>query len=164
MILIVIASDNMSDHLYFMRQAYNEALKAYEANETPIGCVIVYKDSIIGRACNMRNTDKNVLHHAEILAIDQACAYMGDWRLEGCRLYVTVEPCAMCAGAIIQARMSEVVFGAHNLKAGCAGSILNILCEPRFNHQARVTGGVMETECSRLMSDFFTRFRQQQHD
>ena len=149
----------MSEHLYFMRQAYNEALKAYEANETPIGCIIVFNENIIGRAYNLRNTAKNVLRHAEITAIDQACKAMGDWRLEGCRIYVTVEPCAMCAGAIIQARIDEVVYGADNPKAGCAGSILNILSESRFNHQANVIKGIMEDECSRLMSDFFKRFR-----
>ena len=150
----------MSDHILFMREAVVEAIKAYEINETPIGCVIVYNESVIARAYNMRNTAKNVLRHAEISAIDRACAVIGDWRLEGCRLYVTVEPCAMCAGAIVQARMDGVVFGAYNPKAGCAGSILNILDEPRFNHQVNVTGGVMEAECSRLMSDFFKRFRQ----
>jgi len=149
----------MFDDLYFMRQAYEEAIKAYGLNETPIGCVIVYHESIIGRAYNKRNTAKNVLYHAEISAINQACQAIGDWRLEGCRLYVTLEPCAMCAGAIIQARMDGVIFGARNPKAGCAGSLLNILSDPRFNHQARVTGGVMEEECSRLMSDFFKRFR-----
>ena len=149
----------MSDHLFFMREAYLEALKALEINETPIGCIIVYHGNIIGRAYNMRNTARNVLHHAEISAIDQACAFIGDWRLEGCSLYVTLEPCPMCAGAIIQARMDEVIFGARNPKAGCAGSILNILSEPRFNHQARVISGVMEEECARLMSDFFRRFR-----
>jgi tRNA(adenine34) deaminase len=159
MILIILAGDNMPEHLYFMRQAFNEALKAFKAEETPVGCVIVFNDNIIGRACNMRNTFKNVLRHAEITAIDQACAFIGDWRLEGCRLYVTVEPCAMCAGAIIQARIEEVIFGAINPKAGCAGSVLNILSEPRFNHQARIISGVMEDKCSRLMRDFFKRFR-----
>jgi len=149
----------MSDHLYFMLQAYNEALKAFEMNEAPVGCVVVYSENIIGRAFNMRNTAKNALCHAEISAIGQACSVMGDWRLEGCRLYVTLEPCAMCAGAIIQARVSEVIYGADNPKAGCAGSILNILSEPRFNHQAVVTRGVMEEECSRLMSSFFKQFR-----
>ena len=149
----------MSDHLYFMQQAYNEAVKAFEIGETPIGCVIVYNEKVIGRAFNMRNTSKNVLCHAEISAINQACSAMRDWRLEGCSLYVTLEPCAMCAGAIIQARIDEVVFGAYNPKGGCAGSVLDILSEPRFNHQARIVSGVMETECSRLMSDFFKRFR-----
>ena len=149
----------MSEHLFFMRQAYEEALKAFEINETPVGCVIVYDENIIARGYNRRNTAKNVLRHAELSAIDAACAVIGDWRLEGCGLYVTVEPCAMCAGAIIQARIETVVFGARNPKAGCAGSILNILEEPRFNHQARVISGVMEEECSRLMSEFFKRFR-----
>ena len=149
----------MIDHIYFMRQAYNEALKAFEANETPIGCVIIYNGNIIGRAHNRRNTAKNVLRHAEITAIDQACSVIGDWRLEGCSLYVTVEPCPMCAGAIIQARIDEVVYGTGNPKAGCAGSILNILSEPRFNHQARIISGIMEEDCARLMSDFFRLIR-----
>jgi len=142
-----------------MRQAYAEALKAFEINETPIGCIIIYNENIIGKAFNMRNTAKNVLYHAEICAISQACSAIGDWRLEGCRLYVTLEPCAMCAGAIIQARIDEVVFGARNPKAGCAGSVLNILSEPRSNHQANVVRGIMEDECSSLLSDFFRRFR-----
>ena len=159
MILLVLASDSVIDHLYFMRLAYNEALKAFKANETPIGCIVVYEDDIIGKAYNMRNSAKNVLRHAEIIAIDQACTFIGDWRLEDCRLYVTVEPCAMCAGAIIQARIGEVVYGADNPKAGCAGSVLNILAEPGFNHQARIVSGVMEEECSSLMSSFFKRFR-----
>ena len=146
-------------HEYYMHQAYIEALKAFEANETPIGCIIVYNENIVGRAHNIRNMTKNVLRHAEILAIDQACEALGDWRLEGCSLYVTLEPCAMCAGAIIQARIDEVVYGARNPKAGCAGSVMDILSEPRFNHQARVISGVMEEETSRLMSDFFGRFR-----
>ena len=149
----------MSDHLFFMKEAYNEALKAFAIDETPIGCVIVYNGVIIGRAYNMRNTAKNVLRHAEISAIDQACGVIGDWRLEGCGIYITLEPCAMCAGAIIQARIDEVIFGARNPKAGCAGSIMNILSEPKFNHQARVIGGVMEEECAKLMSGFFKRFR-----
>ena len=146
-------------HEYYMLQAYIEALKAFEANETPIGCIIVYNEKIVGRAHNMRNMTKNVLRHAEIMAIDQACEALGDWRLEGCSLYVTLEPCAMCAGAIIQARIDEVIYGARNPKAGCAGSVMDILSEPGFNHQARVLSGVMEEETSRLMSDFFGRFR-----
>jgi len=149
----------MSDHLFFMRQAYDEALKAFEINETPVGCVVVYNENVIARAYNMRNTAKNVLRHAELSAIGAACAVIGDWRLEGCALYVTIEPCAMCAGAIIQARIETVVFGARNPKAGCAGSILNILDEPLFNHRARIVSGVMEEECSRLMSEFFRKFR-----
>jgi tRNA(adenine34) deaminase len=149
------------DDTDFMRIAYDEALKAKALNEVPVGCVIEYNGAIIGKGCNRRVTDKNTLSHAEITAIGQACSAMGDWRLEGCRLFVTVEPCAMCAGAIIQARISEVVYGAENPKAGCAGSILDILREPRFNHQARVISGVMAEECAALMKEFFRQFRSQ---
>jgi len=137
-----------------------KALWASAMGEVPIGCVIVHDSKIIAKAANERATRKNVLHHAEILAIDQACQAIGDWRLENCTLYVTLEPCPMCAGAIIQARIPKVVYGAKSLKAGCAGSILNILNEPRFNHRAEVIEGVCEAECANLMSEFFTRFRQ----
>ncbi|GHV41154.1 tRNA-specific adenosine deaminase [Clostridia bacterium] len=144
----------------FMKEAIELAKQAFEADEVPIGCVIVSGEGrIIGRGQNMRNTKKNALYHAEISAINEACENLGDWRLEGCTLYVTVEPCPMCAGAIIQARIKEVVYGAKNAKAGCDCSILNILREPRFNHQAEVTSSVLETECAELMSKFFSRFR-----
>lgn len=143
----------------YMREAINEASKAIESGEVPIGCVIVYKDEIIGRGHNLRNSKKNPLCHAEISAINEAAGFMGDWRLEECTLYVTVEPCPMCAGAIVQARIPRVVFGTPNVKAGCAGSILNILNEPKFNHQVDVTCGVLREECAAPMSEFFKRFR-----
>jgi tRNA(adenine34) deaminase len=143
----------------YMREAVNEASKAIESGEVPIGCVIVYKDEIIGRGHNLRNSKKNPLCHAEISAINEAAGFMGDWRLEECTLYVTVEPCPMCAGAIVQARIPRVVFGTPNVKAGCAGSILNILNEPKFNHQVDVTCGVLREECAAPMSEFFKRFR-----
>lgn len=143
----------------YMQAALEEARKAFEANEVPIGCVIVHNDIIIARAANERNTVKNALAHAEIIAIHQACLHMGDWRLEDCTLYVTIEPCPMCAGAIIQARIPRVVYGAKNAKAGCAGSILDILNEPRFNHQTQVQDGVLENDCASLMSTFFSRMR-----
>ena len=143
----------------YMREAVNEASKAIESGEVPIGCVIVYKDEIIGRGHNLRNSKKNPLCHAEISAINEAAGFMGDWRLEECTLYVTVEPCPMCAGAIVQARIPRVVFGTPNVKAGCAGSILNILNEPKFNHQVDVTCGVLREECAAPMSKFFKRFR-----
>lgn len=143
----------------YMREAVNEASKAIESGEVPIGCVIVYKDEIIGRGHNLRNSKKNPLCHAEISAINEAAGFMGDWRLEECTLYVTVEPCPMCAGAIVQARIPRVVFGTPNVKAGCAGSILNILNEPKFNHQVDVTCGVLREECTAPMSEFFKRFR-----
>ena len=142
-----------------MAEALKEARRAYENGEVPIGCVITRGGQIIARAANERATRKNSLYHAEILAINTACEAVGDWRLEDCRIYVTIEPCPMCAGAIIQARIPTVVYGAKNPKAGSAGSILNILEEPRFNHQAQVISGVLEEECAELMREFFTRFR-----
>ena len=142
-----------------MRAALAEARKAYEQNEVPIGCVIVRGGEVIARGYNERNTSKNALHHAEITAINAACGVVGDWRLDDCTLYVTIEPCPMCAGAIVQARIPTVVFGARNAKAGCAGSILDIMREPRFNHQVEVLEGVLGEECGALMSDFFLRFR-----
>jgi len=147
------------DDYFFMQSAYTEALQAFENGETPVGCVITLGDAIIGRGANNRGNYKNALAHAELIAINQACSYVGDWRLENCRLYVTIEPCPMCAGAIIQARIPVLVYGADNPKAGCAGSILNIVNEPRFNHTCRVTAGVMREECANLMVDFFLRLR-----
>ena len=146
-------------HELYMKEALAQAQAAYDNNEVPIGCVIVREGAIIARAANERNASKHALAHAELIAIDQACRAVGDWRLEDCRLYVTIEPCPMCAGAMIQARIPVVVYGASNAKAGCAGSILNILAEPRFNHQPQVIAGVLAQECGGLMTQFFTRFR-----
>lgn len=143
----------------YMKEAIKQAKKAYALGEVPIGCVIVHEDKIIGRGYNRRNTDRNTLAHAEITAIKKASKKMGDWRLEGCTLYVTLEPCQMCAGAIIQARISRVVMGSMNPKAGCGGSILNILEMPQFNHQALVTRGVLEETCSAMLTDFFKELR-----
>ena len=148
-----------SIHEYYMREALKEAQAALDSGEVPIGCVIVYDNKIIGRGHNLRNSRKNPLCHAEISAINEAAAYIGDWRLEECTLYVTVEPCPMCAGAIVQARIPNVVFGTRNVKAGCAGSILNILNEPRFNHQVDVIEGILREECAEPMGRFFKRFR-----
>lgn len=142
-----------------MREAIKQAKKAYALGEVPIGCVIEYQGKIIGRGYNRRNTDKNTLAHAEITAIHKASKKMGDWRLEGCKLYVTLEPCQMCSGAIVQARIDEVILGSMNPKAGCAGSILNILEMPEFNHQVKVTRGILEEECSHLLTDFFKELR-----
>ena len=127
--------------------------------EVPIGCVIVHEGKIIGRGYNRRNTDKNTLAHAEITAINKASRKLGDWRLEGCTLYVTLEPCQMCAGAIVQARIDEVVMASMNPKAGCGGSILNILEMPEFNHQVKVTRGILEEECSHMLTQFFKELR-----
>ncbi len=143
----------------YMKAAIKEAKKAYKLGEVPIGCVIVYEDKIIGRGYNRRNTDKTTLAHAEITAIKKASKYIKDWRLEGCRLYVTLEPCQMCAGAIVQARIPEVVMAAESPKAGCGGSILDILNNPEFNHQVEVKRGVLKEECSQLLKDFFVELR-----
>lgn len=143
----------------YMKEALKLARKAYALGEVPIGCVIVYEGKIIGRGYNRRNTDKNTLSHAEITAIRKASKAMGDWRLEGCTLYVTLEPCQMCAGAIVQARIPEVVMGCMNPKAGCAGSVLNILEMPEFNHQVKVSRGILERECSNMLTTFFTELR-----
>ena len=147
------------EHIVFMKEAFAEAQKAYKIGEVPIGCVIVHEEEIIGRGFNRRATAKNVLCHAEIIAIDQACESLKDWRLENCRLYVTVEPCAMCAGAILQARIPILVYGAKSPKAGCAGSIFNLLDEPRFNHRAEIVAGIYEDACAELMKSFFSEFR-----
>lgn len=144
----------------YMKEALRQAKKAYDLGEVPIGCVIVYEGKIIGRGYNRRNTDKNTLAHAEITAINKASKKIGDWRLEGCTLYVTLEPCQMCAGAIVQARIPEVVMGCMSAKAGCAGSILNILENPSFNHQVSVTRGVLEKECSEMLKKFFVELRE----
>ena len=151
--------DIKSIHEKYMRAALKQAKKAYALGEVPIGCVIVHEGRIIGRGYNRRNTDKNTLAHAEITAINKASKKIGDWRLEDCTLYVTLEPCQMCAGAIVQARIPEVVMGCMNPKAGCAGSILNILEMPEFNHQVAVTRGILETECSDMLKTFFAKLR-----
>lgn len=149
----------MTEQEKYMKQAIREARKAYALGEVPIGCVIVNEGKIIGRGYNRRNTDKSTLSHAEITAIKKASKKMGDWRLEGCTLYVTLEPCQMCAGAIVQARIDEVVMGSMNHKAGCGGSILNLLEMPEFNHQVKVTRGIMEEECSQMLTNFFKELR-----
>lgn len=144
----------------FMKAALREAQKAYAIDEVPIGCVIVRDGKIIARGYNRRNIDKNTLAHAELTAIKKASRRTGDWRLEDCTMYITLEPCQMCAGAIVQSRMKEVVIGAMNPKAGCAGSVLNLLQMAQFNHQVAVTKGVLEEECSAMLSRFFLELRQ----
>lgn len=144
----------------YMKEAIRQAKKAYAIGETPIGCVIVYQDKIIGRGYNRRTIDKNTLAHAEMIAIRKAGRKMGDWRLEECTMYVTLEPCQMCAGAIVQSRMTRVVVGCMNPKAGCAGSVLNLLQMEEFNHQTELTTGVLEEECSQMMKAFFKELRE----
>ncbi|NLL78016.1 MAG: tRNA adenosine(34) deaminase TadA [Clostridiales bacterium] len=149
----------MDIHEKYMKEALKQARKAYALGEVPIGCVIVHNNKVIGRGYNRRNTDKTALAHAEITAIKKASKKMGDWRLEECTLYVTLEPCQMCSGAIVQARITEVVMGSMNPKAGCGGSILNILEMPEFNHQVKVTRGVLKEECSNMLTAFFKDLR-----
>ena len=144
----------------YMKEAIRQARKAWKLAEVPIGCVIVREDKIIARGYNRRNTDKNTLAHAELLAIRKASRAVGDWRLEDCTMYITLEPCQMCAGAIVQARIRRVVIGSRNPKAGCAGSILNLLNVPEFNHQVELTEGVLEEECSAMLTDFFRELRE----
>ena len=141
----------------YMKEAVKQAKKAYALGEVPIGCVIVYEDKIIGRGYNRRTIDKNTLAHAELQAIRKASRKMNDWRLEDCTLYVTLEPCQMCSGAIVQARIRRVVVGCMNPKAGCAGSIMNLLQVLQFNHQVELTTGIMGEECSRMMKTFFKK-------
>ena len=152
--------EQMTTDEKYMKEAIRQAKKAYQREETPIGCVIVYEGRIIARGYNKRNWKKNTLAHAEIIAINKASRIIGDWRLENCTMYVTLEPCPMCAGAIVQARIPRVVVGSMNPKAGCAGSVINLLQTPRFNHQAELITGVLADECSRLMTSFFKELRQ----
>lgn len=150
----------MTEQEKFMKEAIRQAKKAYLLEEVPIGCVIVHEGKIIARGYNRRNTDRNTLSHAELIAIRKAAKKLGDWRLEECTMYVTLEPCQMCAGAMMQARLTEAVIGCMNPKAGCAGSVLNILEMDGFNHKVQVTRGVLEEECSQMMSQFFRELRE----
>lgn len=150
----------MKEEIKFMRAALREAKKAYALQEVPIGCVIVQNGKIIARGYNRRNTDKNTLAHAELSAIKKASKKTGDWRLEDCTMYVTLEPCQMCAGAIVQSRMKKVVIGCMNAKAGCAGSVLNLLQMAQFNHQVEIERSELEEECSSMLSQFFKELRE----
>ncbi|WP_301292670.1 tRNA adenosine(34) deaminase TadA [Paenibacillus tyrfis] len=147
------------EHLPFMKAAIEEAQKAEAIREVPIGAVVVLGDEIIGRGHNVRETTRDPLAHAELIAIKQASERLDAWRLLNCRLYVTLEPCPMCAGAIVQARISQVVFGTSDPKAGCAGTLMNLLQEDRFNHRVDVIGGVMQQECGTMLTQFFRKLR-----
>jgi tRNA(adenine34) deaminase len=149
----------MTDDEKYMKEAIKQARKAADAGDVPIGCVIVHGNKIIARGYNKRNARKTTLAHAELLAIEKASKKLGDWRLEECIMYITLEPCQMCAGAIVQARIPKVVVGAMNKKAGCAGSVLNLFQIPAFNHQVEFEQGVLEEECSAILSDFFRQLR-----
>ena len=150
----------MTEQEKYMKEAIRQAKKARALEEVPIGCVIVSGGKIIARGYNRRNTDKNTLSHAELNAIRKASQKLGEWRLEGCTMYVTLEPCQMCAGALVQSRIDEVVIGSMNPKAGCAGSVLNLLEVEGFNHKVKITRGVLEEECSTMLSDFFKELRE----
>lgn len=150
----------MTQEEKYMKAALREARKAYALEEVPIGCVIVQNDKIIARGYNRRNTEGNTIAHAELAAIKRASRKTGDWRLEDCTMYVTLEPCQMCAGAIVQSRMKKVVIATMNPKAGCAGSVLNLLQMPAFNHQVEIQRGVLEEECAGMLSDFFRELRE----
>ena len=150
----------LTDQERYMKEAIRQAKKARALEEVPIGCVIVCNGQIIARGYNRRNADKNTLSHAELNAIKKASKKLGDWRLEGCTMYVTLEPCQMCAGALMQSRIDRVVIGSMNLKAGCAGSVLNLLEMDGFNHKVEVIRGVLQEECSIMLSDFFRELRE----
>ena len=152
---------SMTDDEKFMKEALKQAKKAYVIDEVPIGCVIVQNGKIIARGYNRRNIDKNTLAHAELSAIRKASKKTGYWRLEDCDLYVTLEPCPMCAGAIVQARIPKVVIGCMNPKAGCAGSVLDMLHEDGFNHQVETEVGLLGEECSQMLKDFFKALREE---
>ncbi|KTF58685.1 tRNA adenosine(34) deaminase TadA [Bacillus amyloliquefaciens] len=149
---------------YYMREAIKEAKKAEEKGEVPIGAVLVLHDEIVARAHNLRETEQRSLAHAEMLAIDEACRKLGTWRLEDAVLYVTLEPCPMCAGAVVLSRVDTVVFGAFDPKGGCTGTLMNLLQEERFNHQAEVVSGVLGEECGEMLSAFFRKLRRQKKD
>ncbi|MGG3737585.1 tRNA adenosine(34) deaminase TadA [Aeribacillus pallidus] len=144
----------------YMKLAIEEAKKAEKIGEVPIGAVIVWNDQVISTAHNLRETTQDAVTHAEILAIQQACQKLGTWRLEEAELYVTLEPCPMCSGAIILSRIKRVVYGAKDPKAGCAGTLMNLLTDERFNHQAEVVSGVLEEECGLLLTSFFRKLRE----
>ena len=147
-------------HEHWMKEAIREAKKAEAIGEVPIGAVIVLGDEIVGRGHNLRESSRDGTAHAEIIAIREASVHLDAWRLLDCRLYVTLEPCPMCAGAIVQCRVPHVVYGAPDPKAGCAGTLMNLLQEPRFNHRTEVTTGVLQEECASLLTSFFRRLRQ----
>lgn len=154
----------MTEAERYMGMAIRQAKKALVSGDVPIGCIIVYQNQIIARGYNKRNRKKTTLAHAELDAIAKASKVLGDWRLEECTMYVTLEPCQMCAGAIVQARIPKVVIGCMNPKAGCAGSVLNLLQMKEFNHQVEVVRGIREEECSELLSSFFRELRRQKRE
>lgn len=144
----------------YMKEAIKQAQKAYVIGEVPIGCIIVHEDKVIGRGYNRRITDKNTLSHAELNAIKKASKKLNDWRLDNCEMFITLEPCQMCSGAIVQSRIKKVYIGSMNPKAGCAGSILNLLQVPQFNHQVEIETGILAEQCSQMLKQFFRELRE----
>ncbi len=159
-----VSDEQARQDIRFMKAAITQARKAEKLDEVPIGCVSVYEGRIIARGYNRRNTDRNTISHAEMNAIRKASRILGDWRLEGCTIYITLEPCQMCSGAIVQSRIDRCVIGAMNPKAGCAGSVMNMLQIAQFNHQVEITKGVLEEECSTMLSDFFRNLRRRKEE
>ncbi|MGY4110079.1 tRNA adenosine(34) deaminase TadA [Aeribacillus sp. SP014] len=151
----------MTKDEYYMTLAIEEAKKAEKIGEVPIGAVLVVDDVVVAKAHNLRETEQRSIAHAEILAIEEACRKLRTWRLENSTLYVTLEPCPMCAGAIVMSRIERVVFGAFDPKAGCAGTLMNLLNEPRFNHQTEVISGVKQEQCSEMLTCFFQKLREE---
>lgn len=154
----------LEEDIVFMQAAIEEAKAAENKAEVPIGAVLVYEGEIIARGHNARESEQNAVAHAELIAIEEACKKTGSWRLEDTTLYVTLEPCPMCSGAIILSRVKRVVYGASDPKAGCAGTLMNLLTDERFNHQCEVTEGVLKEECGELLSNFFRKLRQQKKE
>ncbi|MGK0554783.1 tRNA adenosine(34) deaminase TadA [Macrococcus capreoli] len=152
--------DDKLNHEIYMKLAIDEAKKALAIDEVPIGAVVVHHGEVIGRGFNTRESEQNPIHHAEMMAIQAASDHLGSWRLEECILYVTLEPCVMCSGAIVMSRIPTVVYGAHDPKGGCSGSLMNLLNQPAFNHRATVISGICHEECSHLLKDFFKVLRQ----
>jgi tRNA(adenine34) deaminase len=150
------------DDVYFMREALKEACRAFELDEVPVGAVVAMGGKIIARAHNLRETSQDATAHAELLAIRKACEAVGSWRLNGCSLYVTLEPCPMCAGAVILSRLDRLVFGAFDPKAGACGSLLNLPADGRFNHRPEVVAGVLAGECGEILKNFFRARRTQE--
>lgn len=144
---------------FFMKEALKEAKKAYKKKEVPVGAVVVYKNKIVARGYNLRESKKNALFHAEIVAINKACKKLRSWRLDDCELYVTLEPCPMCSGAIIQSRIKKIFFGAYDSKSGCVNSKVELFKSGLFNHDVDVVGGVLNSECTQLLKDFFSELR-----
>jgi tRNA(adenine34) deaminase len=154
----------MKSDEYYMNLAIEEAKKAADIDEVPIGAVLVINDEVITKAHNLRETQQRSIAHAELLALDEACQRLDTWRLEDSTLYVTLEPCAMCSGAIVLSRVKRVVYGASDPKGGCAGTLMNLLQDQRFNHQSEVVSGVCEEECSKLLSSFFRQLRKRKKE